>query len=138
MEADIHQHQVQIRFAATDSPVLVLGDVIQLSQVLLNALRNAIEALQQVQQRVIEIQINTTQEQVTLSITDTGPGLTPENLEQVGTAFFSTKSTGLGLGLSISRNIMAKHQGTLRITNADKAGACVIITLPLSADRLPE
>ena len=138
MEADIHQHQVQIRFATIDSPVLVLGDVIQLSQVLLNALRNAIEALQQVQQRVIEIQINTTQEQVTLSITDTGPGLTPENLEQVGTAFFSTKSTGLGLGLSISRNIMAKHQGTLSVANASCTGACVTLTLPVNANRLPE
>jgi C4-dicarboxylate-specific signal transduction histidine kinase len=112
--------------------------VIQLSQVLLNALRNAIEALQQVQQRVIEIQINTTQEQVTLSITDTGPGLTPENLEQVGTAFFSTKSTGLGLGLSISHNIMAKHQGTLSVANASRTGACVTLTLPVNANRLPE
>lgn len=138
MEVDIRQHQVLVKFAMTDSPVLVQGDVIQLSQVLLNALRNAIEALQQVRHRVIEIQINTTQKQVQLSITDTGPGLTPENLEQVGTAFFSTKSTGLGLGLSISHNIMAKHQGTLCIVNADNAGACVTMTLPVNANRLPE
>uniref|UniRef100_UPI003305689F HAMP domain-containing sensor histidine kinase n=1 Tax=Limnohabitans sp. Rim8 TaxID=1100718 RepID=UPI003305689F len=58
------------------------------------------------------------------------PGLPAQDLEKVGTPFFSTKDNGLGLGLSISRNIMSKHQGTLRIANADPLGVCVTLTLP--------
>ena len=130
IEADARQHKVLFKFVPAVHPIQVQGDVIQLSQVLLNALRNAIEALQQVERREIEIQISATKEQVTLTVNDTGPGLTPQDLEQVGTPFFSTKDTGLGLGLSISRNIMDKHRGTLRIANADPLGVCVTMTLP--------
>ena len=130
MEADARQHQVLFKFVHAGDPVQVQGDVIQLSQVLLNALRNAIEALQQVALREIEIQISVVQDQMSLTITDTGPGLPAQDLEKVGTPFFSTKDDGLGLGLSISRNIMAKHQGTLRIANADPLGVCVTLTLP--------
>ncbi len=130
MEADARQHKVLFKFVPAEHPNQVQGDVIQLSQVLLNVLRNAIEALQQVALREIEIQISVVQEQMTLTITDTGPGLPAQHLEQVGTPFFSTKDNGLGLGLSISRNIMAKHRGTLRITNADPLGVCVTLTLP--------
>ena len=130
MAADARQHQVLFKFVAAENPIHVRGDVIQLSQVLLNVLRNAIEALQQVALREIEIQISAVQEQTTLTITDTGPGLPAQDLEKVGTPFFSTKDNGLGLGLSISRNIMAKHQGTLRIANADPLGVCVTLTLP--------
>ncbi len=127
---DSDRHKVLIKFVRTQHPFNVKGDAIQLSQVLLNVLRNAVEALQHVERREIEIQISTTKDQVTLTITDTGPGLTPRDLEQVGNPFFSTKKNGLGLGLSISRNIIDKFQGTLTIANAEPIGVCVTITLP--------
>ena len=78
---DSDRHKVLIKFVRTQHPFNVKGDAIQLSQVLLNVLRNAVEALQHVERREIEIQISTTKDQVTLTITDTGPGLTPRDLE---------------------------------------------------------
>ena len=127
---DAQQHKVLVIFDYQSDPVWVKGDVVQLSQVLLNVLRNAIEALQQVAQREIEVQIVTTRDQVKLTVTDTGPGLTPQAIEKIGTPFFSTKNNGLGLGLAISQNIMRNFQGSLRLTNADAGGARVTLTLP--------
>jgi PAS domain S-box-containing protein len=129
---ETQQSRIVLKFLRSEHPVLVRGDLIQLSQVLLNTLRNAIEALQQVAQREIEIQISTQKAQVQLTITDTGPGLTQQDLEKVGTPFFTTKSNGLGLGLSISRNIMARFQGTLSIANASPVGVCVTVALPMA------
>ncbi len=65
-----------------------------------------------------------------LSVTDTGLGLTAQEIEKVGTPFFSTKTNGLGLGLVISQNIIRNFQGSLRIANADAGGARVTVTLP--------
>lgn len=132
IHADAQQHRVRLRFDDSASPVTVLGDKIQLSQVLLNILRNAIEVLQQVAYRDINIQITQTTELVHLRITDSGSGLTPQQLEMAGTPFFSTKRSGLGIGLSICKKIVADHNGTLVISNAQHAGARIEITLPIS------
>jgi len=104
-----------------------------LSQIVLNAFRNAIEALKQTTQREIQVSCRYSNERVILSIRDTGPGLTPEALDQAGTPFFTTKSTGLGMGISISRSIALQHGGTLKLTNADAqdgGGAIVELNLP--------
>jgi len=124
------QHKVKLKFAQAPGPFWVQGDAIQLSQVILNIFRNAMQALEQVELREIDIQIKQTKEHVELSITDTGPGLLPEHVGKVGTAFFSTKANGLGMGLSISRDIIGMHHGTMNLSNADNAGLRVTITLP--------
>ena len=133
MQPDLRRHGVRVAFPAAGEPVLVQGDAIQLSQVVLNVLRNAIDAVQLVPDRSIQIQILRSSREVALGISDSGPGLDPEVAEQVGTPYFTTKKQGLGLGLSISTAILRQHQGDLTLRNAEGGGACADIRLPLPA-----
>lgn len=129
-------HKVYFVFC-DNAPVLVTGDSIQLSQIVLNAFRNAIEALKQQQKREIQVSCRYSDERAILRIRDTGPGLTPEVLDQVGTPFFTTKPNGLGMGISISRSIATQHGGILTLTNADATiggGAVVELNLPALAE----
>ena len=131
VKLDLQRQGVRVAFQVGGEPVLVQGDAVQLSQVVLNVLRNAIEAVQQVKDRSIGIQLTPSASEALLSIRDTGPGLDPELADQVGMPYFSTKDEGLGLGLSISSAILRQHQGELVIGNAEGGGACVDIRLPL-------
>jgi len=125
------EYKVTINFAPIASTPWVKGDVTQLSQVLMNIYRNAIEAMRESERREIQVRVMQIGDRASLSICDTGPGLAPEILESVGTPFFTTKTGGLGLGLSISRRIIALHQGTLSVGNAGGGGTSVDIDLPL-------
>jgi len=94
-------------------------------------LRNVIEALDQVARREIRLSLHSEGDRAILTIRDGGPGFAPEVLAQVGTPFFTTKSEGLGMGLTISRSIAEQHGGTLSFSNAEGGGA--LVTLSLSA-----
>ena len=113
---------------------MVQGDAIQLSQVVLNVLRNAIEAVQLVPDRVIQIQLTRSAGVAALKIRDSGRGLDPGLADRAGTPYFTTKPDGLGLGLSIATAILHQHQGSLVLRNAVGGGACVDIRLPLLAE----
>ena len=128
--------KVSFIFPTHTQPILVNGDSIHLSQIVLNVFRNAIEALTQVARREIQISCTRVEGRAILRIRDTGPGLTPETLRQVGTPFFTTKSTGLGLGISIARSIAKQLGGTLTLANAEAQGGGAMIELNLPA--LPE
>jgi len=134
MQPDLRRHGVRVTFPAVGEPILVQGDAIQLSQVVLNALRNAIEAVQLVPVRSLEIMLTRSASEAALCLRDSGPGLDPALADQVGTPYFTTKEQGLGLGLSISTAILQQHQGSLTLRNAEGGGACVDIRLPLLAE----
>jgi C4-dicarboxylate-specific signal transduction histidine kinase len=106
---EARNHQVRIEFAPHPLPLMVTGDPIQLSQIILNVVRNAIEALSQVARRELRISCDGVNDRAILRFRDSGPGLTATALTQVGTPFFTTKSAGLGMGLSISRSIAIQH-----------------------------
>ena len=125
------EHKVDIIFSPYTSPMWVKGDATQLSQVLMNIYRNAIEAMRESELREIHVQLMPFGDRLNLSICDTGPGLAPEMLQKAGTPFLTTKAGGLGLGLSIARSIIAQHRGTLSVGRAGGGGACVDIDLPL-------
>ena len=127
---DLMAYQIKIHFFIDEEKLLVLGDAIQFSQVLLNIYRNALEVLKLVEHRDIFISVVQLDHWVVLNITDSGPGFTAEALKLVATPFYTTKSTGLGLGLSISRDIIEQHNGQLLISNAEQGGACFEIRLP--------
>lgn len=121
---------VSFQFDLEDSHLRVMGDSIQLSQIVLNAYLNAIQAMANSPQRLIRVSTRREGAQAVLCIEDTGPGLAPEFAAQVGTAFFSTKEQGLGVGLSISRAIAEQHGGALSIDNGPAGGARVTLRLP--------
>lgn len=122
--------QVRLVLPSGEAPVQVSGDAIQLSQIVLNVLRNAIEAVRQVAHREIHITCVEEGGRALLRICDSGPGLTTEALSKVGTPFFTTKSSGLGMGLSISRSIALQHAGTLTLSNTKEGGVLVELNLP--------
>ncbi|MBK9439807.1 MAG: GHKL domain-containing protein [Comamonadaceae bacterium] len=128
---EAHSRKVAIAVTAPAQPLMVSGDPIALSQIVLNAVRNAMEALATAPVRKIMVYCSSADARVSLRITDTGPGFTTDALAQAGAPFFTTKATGLGLGLAISRSIAQHYGGTLTLSNAfDGAGAVVELTLP--------
>jgi two-component system C4-dicarboxylate transport sensor histidine kinase DctB len=116
--------------------LFVLADMVRLEQVLVNLIGNAQQALEGCVPQRIELRADVTQEAVTLTVRDTGPGIAMEHLDQVFDPFFSTKAVGqgLGLGLSISYRIIDGFGGSLRAANHPDGGALFTVRLPRAHD----
>ena len=117
----------------TEGALPVEGDRVQLQQVVLNLILNAVEAMGSVQERPRELSISTEQSQtsgVLVAVRDSGPGIDPEHLERVFEAFYTTKSSGVGMGLSICRSIVEAHGGRLWAEANEPRGAVFQFTLP--------
>lgn len=115
----------------------VQADSIQLEQVILNVLRNGIDAVQTTRdgaRRVTVTTRNAEQNRVAIEVTDTGPGLTPEARSRVFEPFFTTKSQGMGMGLALSRSIIESHGGQMHFVDHEGPGATIRITLPKAYD----
>jgi PAS domain S-box-containing protein len=111
----------------------IMGDRVQLQQVILNLILNAADAMRQVDDRPRNLVVATSTEdlkQVRLSVRDSGVGVDPENLEKLFEAFFTTKGHGMGVGLSISRSIIERHGGRLWATGNDGPGATFSFSIP--------
>ncbi len=110
------------------------GDPIQIQQVALNLIRNAIDAMNEINcanGRRITIRTRLDpQDLVVVSVSDLGPGVAEEQTELVFTPFHTTKKDGMGLGLSICRSIIAEHGGSMGFHNNDDAGATFFFSLP--------
>ena len=111
----------------------VAADPIQLQQVVINLIRNAVEAVRDAPRREIGVFARATGDEMTLGIDDSGPGIPPEMLGRLFEAFVSSKPDGMGVGLSISRTIVEAHGGTLAAANGAAGGACFRVNLPLAA-----
>ena len=120
---------IQTNFAHDLSPVS--GDRVQLQQVVLNLVMNAIEAMSTVGERPRELRISTgnVEDQVQVTVEDSGPGLDPNTMAKIFEPFYTTKSTGMGMGLSISRSIVQSHGGRLWVTAKDGPGTAFHFTL---------
>jgi C4-dicarboxylate-specific signal transduction histidine kinase len=112
----------------------VRADPIQLQQVILNLVKNAMEAIAFSPSTVKAIRLITTYDGksvVSIYVQDTGPGVILDNETQVFDPFFTTKPSGMELGLSISRRIIEDHGGNLRLTEASSKGCTFEVTLPV-------
>jgi C4-dicarboxylate-specific signal transduction histidine kinase len=124
---------VQTRLAEGLAPVE--GDRVQLQQVLLNLVLNAAEAMSAVDNGARELLISTEESRkndVLVAVRDSGPGVDPEHIERVFDAFYTTKPTGVGMGLSICRSIIHAHGGRLWADANEPRGAAFQFTLPSS------
>src|SRR5271155_1852961 len=104
----------QIRL--TKGALFVVGDRVQLQQVAVNLILNAVEAMGSVQEGPRELSISTAQSQAggaLVAVIDSGPGIDPEHLERVFEAFYTTKPNGMGVGLAICRSVIEAHGGRL-------------------------
>jgi PAS domain S-box-containing protein len=112
---------------------LVQGDRVQLQQVVLNLILNAVEAMSSVDGARRELSISTQRrgaDEVLVAVRDSGPGIDPEHLERVFDSFYTTKPGGIGLGLSICRSIIDAHGGRLWAAANEPTGAAFRFTLP--------
>ncbi|SIO51795.1 His Kinase A (phospho-acceptor) domain-containing protein [Bradyrhizobium erythrophlei] len=134
VENDLHIHGVSASTEFQEDVLQVRADPIQLQQVILNLVKNAIDAIAIGHAPIKAIRLVTTYDGksvVSLYVQDSGPGITSENETQIFDPFFTTKSSGMGLGLSISRRIVEDHGGALRLAETSSHGCIFEITLPV-------
>ena len=139
VEHDLHVHGVSISTEFEEDIPPVRADPIQLQQVILNLVRNAIDAIAISPTNTKAMRLMTTYDGksiVSIYVQDTGPGIATENETQIFDPFFTTKTSGMGLGLSISRRIIEDHGGDLRLTETSSKGCTFEITLPTSSEGL--
>jgi signal transduction histidine kinase len=124
---------VQTRF--TEGLPAVQGDRVQVQQVVLNLVLNAVEAMSAVDEGVRELLLSTEQSEtygVLVAVRDSGPGIDTERRQHVFDAFYTTKSSGVGMGLSICRSIIGAHGGRLWVDENEPRGAVFQFTLPIA------
>ena len=109
---------------------LVMGDPVQLQQVAVNLLRNALEAVEASQPPRVMLRLSQVGAVIRMEVEDNGPGIAPEVLERLFEPFQSTKADGMGIGLSICRAIVEAHDGTLEAMRAEGGGTVMRVTLP--------
>jgi PAS domain S-box-containing protein len=129
----ITENGVLVQTLLTEGPLLVQADRVQVQQVVLNLILNAVEAMGSDERGPRDLLIRTEQHQpngVLVAVSDTGPGIDPEHLESVFEAFYTTKSNGVGMGLSLCRSIIQAHGGRLWADANDARGAVFQFTLP--------
>jgi signal transduction histidine kinase len=127
------KHGVSVRTQLADGLPLIQGDRVQLQQVVLNLILNAVQAMGGVADRTREVLITTSQtepNELCLGVRDTGPGLSAETLPRLFEPFYTTKPDGMGVGLSICRSIIEAHGGRLWATRCEPRGALFQFTIP--------
>ena len=136
MRSELTRHSISVRTEFAEEIPRIMGDRVQLQQVLMNLMVNGIDAMKDVEgtrQLAIKSQ-RAENEQLKMSVSDTGVGLPPQQTEQIFNAFFTTKSDGTGMGLRISRSIVESHGGRLWATDNSPRGATFHLTLPSKAE----
>jgi signal transduction histidine kinase len=137
VQRELTSHQASLRMELAPALPMILGDRVQLQQVIINMVMNGAEAMQSVTDRPRELVIRSRQDetqQVLVAVTDNGVGISAENADRLFNPFFTTKSSGMGMGLSICRSIMEAHGGRLWATANLPHGATFQFTLPVNAD----
>ncbi|WP_017997359.1 ATP-binding sensor histidine kinase [Rhizobium leguminosarum] len=137
---EVLRQGVTLRTQFATSLPSVEGDRVQLQQVILNLIMNAIEAMIGLNEEERDLLISTGTEAsggVVVGVRDSGPGLDPQSMDCIFEAFYTTKSSGMGMGLAISRSIIEAHGGRMWATANGPRGAAFLFTLPLERDETP-
>jgi signal transduction histidine kinase len=136
---ELQRNKVILKQEFSDQLPAVLGDRVQLQQVILNLIRNGSDAMQAIHDRTRQLLVRTKMDGnlVTLSVQDSGIGFGPEIGERLFEPFFTTKQEGMGIGLSVSRSIVEAHQGRLWAVPNDGPGATFAFSIPQGAGDHP-
>jgi signal transduction histidine kinase len=137
IESEIRQNQVSLNTDLADDVPSVQGDRVQLQQVILNLVLNALEAMNRIPAGPRELIISSEKNDakgVRIAVQDSGIGLAPDNLDRLFSAFYTTKPDGMGMGLAISRSIVEAHGGRIWATPKAPRGAVFQFILPVGME----
>jgi PAS domain S-box-containing protein len=139
LSGELQRSRIILQWELAEALPVVWGDRIQLQQVILNLVRNAVDAMAEVDDRPRQLLIKTEQERhsdnLRLTVRDAGVGLTPQTLDSLFNAFHTTKSGGMGIGLFVSRSIIERHHGRLWAERNNQApGATFAFSIPWGAE----
>jgi PAS domain S-box-containing protein len=131
--AELKNRQISLSLQLLDNLPLIQADRVQLQQVLLNLLTNAIDSMASITDRphMLCVRSEILEDCILISVQDSGTGIPPEHAERLFDAFFTTKSNGIGLGLSICRSIIESHGGRLSVFPAHPHGSVFQVMLPM-------
>jgi len=133
--ADLKQSGIELAFELEHDLPPVYVDHVQIEQVIINLLRNSIDALKSLpagHQRRLSIQSRLTLNGcIQVRVKDSGPGLNKEQQQKIMTPFYTTKADGMGMGLSITRSLVEAHDGTLNFNSEPGKGTTFYFTLPI-------
>ena len=133
-DSEIHNGRVLVRTQLADGTPGVLGDRVQLQLVFRNLITNAVEAMSAItdRERVLNIESAITPSGMRIAVTDSGEGIDAANMDRIFQTFFTTKSQGMGMGLSICRSIIESHDGKLSASRAHPHGSTFEVLLPVA------
>jgi signal transduction histidine kinase len=132
-----HGRDITLKYATTSVDLRVKGDAVQLQQVILNLIINAMDAISQAEVKEREVNVTTSLSAACaeIRVSDTGPGMAADDLKSVFIPFFTTKPQGMGMGLAIVRTIVEAHHGQISAENQLSGGALFTIRLPIARGR---
>jgi signal transduction histidine kinase len=136
VEAELQSHHIAVQTTLNDALPQMLGDRVQLQQVILNLTNNAIEAMKVVSDDSRILQLKTELEDgrnVRITVQDSGPGIDGEDTERIFDRFFTKKSQGMGMGLTICRSIVESHGGRIWVEAGFQRGSVFLISLPVGS-----
>jgi two-component system C4-dicarboxylate transport sensor histidine kinase DctB len=127
---------VDLKVTVPEQNIEIMAGEVRMEQVLINLIRNAIDAMEDSDTKRLNITVSSEQGKALLSVSDTGTGLSAETIKQLFEPFYTTKPSGIGmgLGLAISSNIIAEVGGTLTAENRDSGGSRFLVAVPLAHD----
>jgi signal transduction histidine kinase len=133
MQGELENKQVTLQAELGAKPPQVLGDRVQLQQVFLNLITNAIDAMGSITERprILRVKSETSKSDgVVVTVEDSGPGIDPKGVDRIFEAFYTTKTQGMGIGLAICRSIIEAHDGRISASPGDPHGSVFQVVLP--------
>jgi signal transduction histidine kinase len=127
---DLRKHHIELKTELSDQLPPIFGNRVQLQQVILNLVMNAIDAMRPVQERVLSVSTTFSGDGVHVWIADTGVGIAPSDVDKIFEPLFTTKEHGMGMGLSICRSIIESHNGRIWVSAGQERGSIFQLVLP--------
>ena len=134
MKAQTNLNNIELLYEKIDQPVLIHANDAQIKQVLINLIKNSIEAISE--RGRISIDVRVVEKEAVVTIVDNGLGMEPDRLARIGELFYSTKEKGTGIGLAVCQKIIQRHKGEISFRSEKNKGTIVTIRIPLAEEQV--